>query len=177
MLCATLYGIRTSVAHARAHELLDLVELSRDADRKVDTYSGGMRRRLEIACGLINRPRLLFLDAAGFLALVVISLGSAWGVLEAIDAKGRKSFLTVYGLESLPALLLVAVSTSYLSLMLDLMVIYTIIILPSLYLLGRLVSRRDVMKGHEYNHRWLTTFWVMSTFIAVAGMFGVITLL
>ena len=115
--------------------------------------------------------------AAGFLALVVISLGSAWGVLEAIDAKGRKSFLTVYGLESLPALLLVAVSTSYLSLMLDLMVIYTIIILPSLYLLGRLVSRRDVMKGHEYNRRWLVMFWVMSTFIAVAGMFGVMTLL
>ena len=62
MLIAALYGIPKREAKERAAELLDLVELSYAADRKVETYSGGMRRRLEIAMGLINRPAILFLD-------------------------------------------------------------------------------------------------------------------
>ena len=115
--------------------------------------------------------------SAGFLALVVISLGSAWGVLEALNAKSKNSFLTVYALESLPALLLVLLSASYLQLMLNLMVVYTIIILPSLYFLGRLVSRRDVMKGHEYNPYWRAMFWIMSVSIAIGGLLGIAALL
>ena len=111
--------------------------------------------------------------SAGFLALVVISLGSAWGVLEAVNAKSRGSFLTVYALESLPALFLVMVSTGYLRLMLDLMVIYTIIILPSLFFLGKLVSRRDVMNEQQYNGYQQAIFWTMSIFIAVGGLFGI----
>ena len=111
--------------------------------------------------------------SAGFLALVVISLGSAWGVLEAVNAKSRGSFLTVYALESLPALFLVMVSTGYLRLMLDLMVIYTIIILPSLFFLGKLVSRRDVMNEQQYNGYQQVVFWTMSIFIAVGGLFGI----
>ena len=116
--------------------------------------------------------------SAGFLALVVVSLGSAWGVLEAIDAKSRKSFLTVYAVESAPALLLVAIfSSNYLQLIIDLMVIYTIIILPSLYLLGRLVSRRDVMNGHHHGTYWMVMFWTMSLLIAIGGLFGISALL
>ena len=111
--------------------------------------------------------------SAGFLALVVISLGSAWGVLEAVNAKSRGSFLMVYALESLPALFLVMVSTGYLRLMLDLMVIYTIIILPSLFFLGKLVSRRDVMNEQQYNGYQQAIFWTMSIFIAVGGLFGI----
>ncbi len=115
--------------------------------------------------------------SAGFLALVVVSLGSAWGVLEAINAKSRKSFLMVYALESVPALLLVAISTSYLQLILDLMVIYTIIILPSLFFLGMLVSRRDVMNGHQHGPYWMGMFWIMSVLIAIGGLFGIASLI
>ncbi|MEM4576706.1 MAG: ATP-binding cassette domain-containing protein [Candidatus Nezhaarchaeales archaeon] len=62
MLCADLYGIQRDVAKKRALELLDLVNLLEFKDKRVETYSGGMRRRLELACGLINRPKVLFLD-------------------------------------------------------------------------------------------------------------------
>ena len=104
MLCATLYGIRRSVAHARAHELLDLVELSRDADRKVDTYSGGMRRRLEIACGLINRPRLLFLDEPT-LGLDVQTRAAVWSYIRKLKQEfGMTLFMTTHCLEEADSL-------------------------------------------------------------------------
>ena len=62
LLCADLYGIPRNIGKERAMELLELVELTDFKDKKVETYSGGMRRRLELACGLINRPKVLFLD-------------------------------------------------------------------------------------------------------------------
>lgn len=62
MLMAGLYGIPKQIAKGRAKELLEMVELTNVANRKVETYSGGMRRRLEIAMSLISRPSILFLD-------------------------------------------------------------------------------------------------------------------
>ena len=62
MMMAGLYGIPRNVAEERAKELLEMVELTYAANRKVSTYSGGMRRRLEIAMSLVSRPKVLFLD-------------------------------------------------------------------------------------------------------------------
>lgn len=62
VLFGRLYGLPKSVARERADELLGTFGLLDAADRKVSTYSGGMRRRLDIAAGLIRRPALLFLD-------------------------------------------------------------------------------------------------------------------
>lgn len=62
ILCGDLYGIPRDISKKLAVELLELMELTKFKDKKVETYSGGMRRRLELACGLINRPKVLFLD-------------------------------------------------------------------------------------------------------------------
>jgi ABC-2 type transport system ATP-binding protein len=61
-LQATLQGIARADRKARAQELLDRVGLTEAADRKVGGYSGGMKRRLDLALALVHRPRLLFLD-------------------------------------------------------------------------------------------------------------------
>jgi len=61
-LQATLQGIPRGERKARSVELLERVGLSEAADRKVGGYSGGMKRRLDLALALVHRPRLLFLD-------------------------------------------------------------------------------------------------------------------
>lgn len=62
MLAARLHGMRKREARARAGELLERFALSGAAHRPVNTYSGGMARKLDIAMGLIHRPAVLFLD-------------------------------------------------------------------------------------------------------------------
>ncbi|KAA3642376.1 MAG: ATP-binding cassette domain-containing protein [Chloroflexi bacterium] len=59
---ARLYGIGKAERLAKIDELLKLVELDEAADRRTNTYSGGMKRRLELARGLITSPEVLFLD-------------------------------------------------------------------------------------------------------------------
>jgi ABC-2 type transport system ATP-binding protein len=61
-LQATLQGIPRAQRRARAAELLERVGLTEAADRKVKGYSGGMKRRLDLALALVHRPRVLFLD-------------------------------------------------------------------------------------------------------------------
>ena len=59
---AQLYGLGRSLRRQRIDELAALVELAGDLDRKAATYSGGMKRRLELARGLMTAPQVLFLD-------------------------------------------------------------------------------------------------------------------
>jgi ABC-2 type transport system ATP-binding protein len=61
-LQAVLHGIGRAEGRARANELLERVEMTEAADRRVGTYSGGMRRRLDLALSLVHEPDVLFLD-------------------------------------------------------------------------------------------------------------------
>jgi ABC-2 type transport system ATP-binding protein len=61
-LQAQLFGADRKQARARAKELLELVKLTEASDRRVGTYSGGMRRRLDLALALVHEPEILFLD-------------------------------------------------------------------------------------------------------------------
>jgi ABC-2 type transport system ATP-binding protein len=61
-LQARLFGASRAQARERAWELLELVKLTDAADRRAGTYSGGMRRRLDLAMALVHEPRILFLD-------------------------------------------------------------------------------------------------------------------
>jgi Mn2+/Fe2+ NRAMP family transporter len=109
---------------------------------------------------------------AGFLALVVISMGSAWGVMEALEKRSRGALLSVYAAESLPALAVVLLVSDYVQLMLSLMVIYTIIIVPSLYLLGRLISDPRAMNSERYSRREMALYWLMSACVVAGGIVG-----
>lgn len=62
LLQGRLYGMTRGNAYDRARHLLDALELSSIADRKSGTYSGGQKRRLDIALGMMHAPALLFLD-------------------------------------------------------------------------------------------------------------------
>src|SRR4030065_224894 len=104
LLCADLYGISREVSKKRASELLELVELTAFKDKKVQTFSGGMRRRLELACGLINRPKVLFLDEPT-LGLDVQTRAATWNYVRMLKKEfGMTLFMTTHYLEEADAL-------------------------------------------------------------------------
>lgn len=104
ILCADLYGIPREVSRKRAEELLELVELTQFKDKKVETYSGGMRRRLELACGLVNRPKVLFLDEPT-LGLDVQTRAATWEYIRRLKEEyGMTLFMTTHYLEEADSL-------------------------------------------------------------------------
>jgi len=99
LLVARLYDIPKPEARKRADELLTLVQLKDAADRTVETYSGGMRRRLELACGLINRPKVLFLDEPT-LGLDVQTRAAVWQYIRLLKEQYHMTlFMTTHYLE------------------------------------------------------------------------------
>ena len=98
VLLGRLHGHSRAGAASRAAELLDAFALTEAADRLVKTYSGGMRRRLDIAAGLIVTPDLLFLDepTAG---LDPRSRNDVWNVVRALAAEGATVLLTTQYLD------------------------------------------------------------------------------
>jgi len=82
----------------RADELLERVDLAEAADRLVRTYSGGMRRRLDLAASLVGRPRVLFLDEPST-GLDPRSRIGLWGTIRALVADGTTVLLTTQYLE------------------------------------------------------------------------------
>jgi len=94
-----LYHMDPVVLRKRIDELLDLVDLAGDADRMAGSYSGGMRKRLDLATGLIHRPQLLFLDEPTT-GLDPQNRAGIWSYLEELNKReGLTIFLTTHYLE------------------------------------------------------------------------------
>ena len=93
-----LYHLGRSTARARAHELLAAFDLSDAGERFVKTYSGGMRRRLDLAGALVARPPVIFLDEPTT-GLDLRSRLALWDVIEALVADGTTVLLTTQYLD------------------------------------------------------------------------------
>ncbi|HEV8649595.1 MAG TPA: ATP-binding cassette domain-containing protein [Actinomycetes bacterium] len=85
-------------AHARADELLERFDLTGAADRPVRTYSGGMRRRLDVAAALVQRPLVVFLDEPTT-GLDLPSRNALWAMIRELVAEGTTVLLTTQYLE------------------------------------------------------------------------------
>ncbi|HKC96164.1 MAG TPA: ATP-binding cassette domain-containing protein [Nitrospira sp.] len=92
-LLAALYHLRKDEGKKRIGELLKLVELEAHADRPAKTYSGGMKRKLDIACGLLPNPQILFLDEPT-LGLDVQSRLRIWDYVRMLKARGMTVVMT-----------------------------------------------------------------------------------
>jgi ABC-2 type transport system ATP-binding protein len=97
VLQARLYGMTKADAQARAAELIDTLELGAFADR-AGNYSGGQKRRLDLALGMVHRPALLFLDEPTT-GLDPQSRARLWDEVRKLRASGTTVFLTTHYLE------------------------------------------------------------------------------
>ena len=97
-LLARLLGFRRSEAKARTRDLLEAFDLSDAADRQVKGYSGGMRRRLDVAASIVRTPELLFLDEPTT-GLDPRSRGEVWEIIRTLVAGGTTVLLTTQYLE------------------------------------------------------------------------------
>jgi ABC-2 type transport system ATP-binding protein len=95
---ARLYGFPRAQAKRRAAELLEAFDLSEAGARSVKSYSGGMRRRLDIAASLVVRPELLFLDEPTT-GLDPRSRDHVWQIIRALASRGTTVLLTTQYLE------------------------------------------------------------------------------
>ncbi|MCA2219327.1 ATP-binding cassette domain-containing protein [Jidongwangia harbinensis] len=103
VLQTRLYGVRKSEALSRAQRVLDGFQLSEYADRKCKTYSGGQRRRVDIALGIIHEPSVVFLDEPTT-GLDPQSRAHMWDEIRRLRTEGMTVFITTHYLEEADAL-------------------------------------------------------------------------
>lgn len=103
-LQARLYGLSASERNLRVDELLKLVDIGDAIDRRVGTYSGGMKRRLDLAASLVHQPDVLFLDEPTT-GLDPVSRANVWDEVRYLNKElGMTIFLTTQYLEEADAL-------------------------------------------------------------------------
>ncbi len=95
---ARLYGLRGSEIRRRREELLGLLGLNDDADRPIQTYSHGMKKKTALACALVHDPEILFLDEP-FEGMDAASILSVMHNIKLLRARGVTVFLTSHILD------------------------------------------------------------------------------
>ena len=103
-LQARLYGLSANDRERRVRELLELVDIGDAIDRRIGTYSGGMKRRLDLAAALVHQPEVLFLDEPTT-GLDPVSRANVWEEVRYLNRElGMTIFLTTQYLEEADAL-------------------------------------------------------------------------
>jgi ABC-2 type transport system ATP-binding protein len=97
-LQATLQGLPGTEGKRRADDLLERVDLAAAADRRIGGYSGGMKRRLDLAAALVHEPKVLFLDEPTT-GLDPVSRKTIWEEVQSLNDDGTTVFLTTQYLE------------------------------------------------------------------------------
>jgi ABC-2 type transport system ATP-binding protein len=103
VLQARMYGIAKDEAERRAAKALDAFQLTDFADRRCRTYSGGQRRRVDIALGVIHEPKVLFLDEPT-VGLDPQSRARMWDEVRRLRSEGMTVFITTHYLDEADAL-------------------------------------------------------------------------
>jgi ABC-2 type transport system ATP-binding protein len=103
VLQARLYGVHKAEALSRAERVLKAFQLSEYADRKCKTYSGGQRRRVDIALGIIHEPKVVFLDEPTS-GLDPQSRAHMWDEIRRLRDEGMTVFITTHYLDEADAL-------------------------------------------------------------------------
>ena len=98
-----LYGMSKAAAEQRARDVLVALDLEAAADRGTGTYSGGMRRRLDVGLGIVHRPAVLFLDEPTT-GLDPQARARMWDEIKKLREEGTTVFLTTHYLEEADAL-------------------------------------------------------------------------
>ncbi len=110
---------------------------------------------------------------SGFIALVVISLGSAWGVTEALGI-GRRNWFKVYIAESLPAAIIPVISDSLINMVLNLMVFEVLALVFPIVLMGLIASNRNLMGKHATSKRGMIVYWAVVSLIILGGLLALV---
>jgi ABC-2 type transport system ATP-binding protein len=103
ILQGRLYGQDLQTVTKRAEKLIEILDLSEFADRRVKTYSGGQRRRLDVALGIVHQPQVLFLDEPST-GLDPQNRANLWDHVRALREQGATIFVTTHYLEEADAL-------------------------------------------------------------------------
>ncbi len=102
-LQAAIYHLPGKLAKARIDQMIELLELTDWADKKTGTYSGGLRKRLDLAAGLLHQPDVLVLDEPT-VGLDIESRSAVWRFLRQLQAAGTTILITSHYLEEVDAL-------------------------------------------------------------------------
>lgn len=92
MFFGRIYGLHGKVLRARVEAVLDLVQLADRADERIETFSGGMKRRINLAAGLLHQPEILFLDEP----TVGVDPQSRNAIFESIESLNRSGLTVIY---------------------------------------------------------------------------------
>jgi ABC-2 type transport system ATP-binding protein len=103
VLQGRLYGLSKNAAQVRAAEVLRTLDLEAAADRFIGTYSGGMKRRLDVGLGIVHEPAVLFLDEPTT-GLDPQARARMWDEIKGLRERGTTVFLTTHYLEEADAL-------------------------------------------------------------------------